>query len=85
MRNELVTCVIKIGEERAQKSALERGLRTDKHRYIEAWRVISYRFLSVGRLLEASLETLWGHLELKTRLGGPIRSMFSSGVDCPGS
>ena len=76
MRNELVTCIIKIGEERGRKSALERALRTDKKRYIEAWRVISYRFLSIGRLLGATLETLWGHLELKNRLGGFLEALL---------
>ena len=85
MRNELVTCIIKIGEAIGRKSALERALRTDKNRYIEASKVISYRFFSVGRLLGATLETLWGHLELKNRLGGSIRSMFRSDVDFPGS
>ena len=53
MRNELVTCIIKIGEERGRKSALEKALRTDKNRYIEASRVISYRFFSVGRASQA--------------------------------
>ena len=85
MRNQLVTCIIKIGEERGRKSALERALRTDKNRYIEAWRVISYRFLSIGRLLGAILETLWGHLELKNHVGASIRSMFWSDVDFLGS
>ena len=76
MRNQLVTCFMKIGGERGRKSALARALWTDKNRYIEASRVISYRFFSVGRLLGATLETLWGHLEVKNRLGGSIRSMF---------
>ena len=84
-RNQLVTCVIKIGEERGRKSALARALRTDKNRYIEASRVFSYRFFSVERLLGATLEALWDHFELKNRLGGSIRSMFWSDVDFLGS
>ena len=74
MRNRLFTCIIKIGGERGWKSVLERALRIDKNRHIEAPRVVSYRFLLIGRPLEAILETLWGHLELKNRLGGFMRS-----------
>ena len=85
MRNELVTCIITIGEERGRKSALERALRTDKNRYIEASRVISYRFFSVGRLLGATLETLWGHLELKNCLGSSVDALFVSELDLDSS
>ena len=76
MRDQLFTCSSKIGEENGRKSALERGLRTDKYRYIEASRVTSYRFFSVGRLLETILASLWVHLELKNRLGGSMRLLF---------
>ena len=31
MRNQLFTCIIKIGEESGRKSALERALRTDNY------------------------------------------------------
>ena len=85
MRNHLSTCIVKIGDVIGPKSGFVRVLRTDKNRYIEAPRVTSYRFLSIGILLEAILETLWGHLELKNRLGGSIGSVFWSEVYFPGS
>ena len=63
MRNQLFTCIIKRGEERWLKSSLARSLRTDKYRYIEAARVISYRFLSVGRLLRRFFGLKWDYRE----------------------
>ena len=47
--------------------------------------VISYRFLSTERLLEAILETLWAHLELKNRFASSMESVFWSEVDFLGS
>jgi len=85
MRNQLFACIIEIGEERGRKSALERALRIVKYRYIEAPRVISYRVLSVGRLLEVILSPLWGQLEGKNRLGGSLRALFVSKVDLDSS
>ena len=52
MRNQLFTYNIKIGEQRGGKSCSAGALRTEKYRYIEVPRVISYPFLSVGRLLK---------------------------------
>ena len=60
---------------------MERALRTDKNRCIEAPRVISYRFLSIGRRLGAILELLWGHLELKNRLGGSLDALLRLEID----
>ena len=51
IRNQLSTCNMKIGEVVGPKSGSAMGQRTDKNRYIEAPRVISYRFLSIRRLL----------------------------------
>ena len=67
MRNQLLIYIyihiIKRGKERWLKSSLARGLRTDKYRYIEAARVISYRFLSVGRLLRRFFGLKWDYRE----------------------
>ena len=47
--------MIKKGEDRERKWAVARANPTDKNGGIEAWRVTSYRFLSVGRALERFL------------------------------
>ena len=47
--------MIKKGEDRERKWAVARANPTDKNRGIEAWRVTSYRYLSIGRALERFL------------------------------
>ena len=47
--------MIKKGADRERKWAVARANPTDKNRGIEAWRVTSYRYLSIGRALERFL------------------------------
>ena len=47
--------MIKKGEDRERKWAAARANPIDKKGGIEAWRVISYRYLSIGRALERFL------------------------------
>ena len=47
--------MIKKGEDRERKWAVARANPTDKNGGIEAWRVTSYRYLSIGRALERFL------------------------------
>ena len=47
--------MIKEGEDRERKWAVARANPIDKTRGIEAWRVTSYRYLSIGTALERFL------------------------------
>ena len=77
IRNQLFICSIEIGEESGRKSALERALRIGKNRYIVAPGVVSYRFLSVGRILKAILASFCGHPDVQNRLGSFMDALFA--------
>ena len=55
IRNQGLALVIKKGEDRERKWAVARANPTDKNGGIEAWRVTSYWYLSIGRALERFL------------------------------
>ena len=55
IRNQGLALEIKKGRDRERKWAVARANPIDKKQGIEAWRVTSYRYLSIGRALERFL------------------------------
>ena len=81
MRNQLFTRMIKRGQQRNLKSGLARGLRTDNYRYIEAARFVSYRFLSIGRLLRRFFGLKWEDGETCNAKNVPKRNRTTRSPD----
>ena len=70
IRNQGLALEIKRGRDRERKWAVARANPIDKKRGIEAWRVASYRYLSIGKALER-------FLGLKKRSDAALESLLN--------